>query len=81
MAVVGAGTMGSRHRDGLRQRRLRVSLSDVDAAAVERGLATIRRNYQSSVDRGRLSAEAVAERLARIRASVGYDGCASARTS
>ncbi len=78
VAVVGAGTMGAGIAMACANAGLEVSLSDVDAAAVERGLATIRRNYQSSIDRGRLSAESVAERLGRIRASVGYDGCEGA---
>jgi 3-hydroxyacyl-CoA dehydrogenase len=77
-AVVGAGTMGAGIAMACANAGLDVSLGDVDAASLERALATIRRNYQSSLDRGRLSAEAVAERLARIRPVLGYEGCASA---
>ena len=77
-AVVGAGTMGAGIAMACANAGLEVSLGDVDTAAVERGLAAIRRNYQSSVDRGRLTPVAVAERLARIQPLVGFDGCSSA---
>ena len=78
VAVVGAGTMGTGIAMTCANAGLRVSIADMAPAALERGLATIRRNYQSSVERGRLTAEAVAERLARIRGVVGHDGIASA---
>src|SRR5262249_6639733 len=38
----------------------------------------LQRGYQSSVDRGRLLPDAMAERLGRIRAVVGHGGCESA---
>jgi 3-hydroxyacyl-CoA dehydrogenase len=49
-------------------------LTDADPAALERGLATIRRNYETSVAKGRFTPEAVQERLARIRTQTGYAG-------
>ena len=45
---------------------------------IERYLAAIRRNYDSSIKRGRLTPEAVEQRLAAIEGQVGYDGCAAA---
>jgi 3-hydroxyacyl-CoA dehydrogenase len=57
---------------------LRVTLTDVGPEAADRGLAAIRRNYESSVTRGRLSAEAVNARLGLIHGRVGYDGCETA---
>ena len=78
VAVVGAGTMGTGIAMACANAGLRVSLADTAPEALEHGFATIRRNYQSSVERGRLTAAAVAERLARIRGVVGYDGIASA---
>jgi 3-hydroxyacyl-CoA dehydrogenase len=78
VAVVGAGTMGAGIAMACANAGLRVSLADTTPEAFERGLATIRRNYQSSVERGRLTAAVVTERLARIRGVVGYDGVASA---
>src|SRR5262249_47131343 len=55
-----------------------VALMDATTDALDRGLATIRRNYESSMKRGRLSGAQVEERLQRVRPIVGYDGCADA---
>jgi 3-hydroxyacyl-CoA dehydrogenase len=57
---------------------LRVTLSDVGPEAVDRGLATIQRSYESSVARGRLTAEAARERRGLIQPRAGYDGCEAA---
>ena len=78
IAVVGAGTMGTGIAMACANAGLQVSLADTAAEALERGFATIRRSYASSVERGRLSASGAAERLARIRGVVGYDGVAAA---
>jgi 3-hydroxyacyl-CoA dehydrogenase len=78
VAVVGAGTMGMGIAMTCANAGLRVSIADTAPEALERGLATIRRNYESSVERGRLTEGEVAERLSRIRGVVGYDGIASA---
>jgi 3-hydroxyacyl-CoA dehydrogenase len=78
VAVVGAGTRGGGIAMACANAGLAVSLGDSTPEALERGLAAVRARYQSSVDRGRLSAGAMAERLARIQGSTGYDGCGSA---
>ena len=73
--VVGAGTMGAGIAMACANAGLRVSLGDATPEALERALAMLQRNYQSSVDRGRLTSDAMAERLGRIRTVVGYGGC------
>ncbi len=78
VAIVGAGTMGAGIAMACANAGLAVSLGDVSAAALERGLSTIRTSYQRSVERGRLTADAALERLSRIRPGVGYEGCATA---
>jgi 3-hydroxyacyl-CoA dehydrogenase len=78
VAIVGAGTMGSGIAMACANAGLDVTLMDVSTAPLDRGLATIRRNYASSITRGRLTASDVDERLGRIRPSVGYDECADA---
>ena len=75
VAIVGAGTMGSGIAMACANAGLEVVLVDVGADALDRGLAQIRRNYGSSVKRGRLSDADVNERLRRINPSVGYDSC------
>jgi 3-hydroxyacyl-CoA dehydrogenase len=67
VAVIGAGTMGGGIAMALANAGLPVVLVDADAAALERGLQRVRANYDTSVQRGKLTPEAVAERMARIR--------------
>jgi 3-hydroxyacyl-CoA dehydrogenase len=79
VAVVGAGTMGAGIATACANAGLTVSLSDSSPAAVERAMNTIRSNYRRSVERGRLTAHDVEERLARIRAGDAFAGCESAQ--
>ena len=74
VAIVGAGTMGGGIAMACANAGLRVVVSDTDSAALEHGMATIRRNYQISVTRGRSTPELVEERLGRIRPQTGYAG-------
>jgi 3-hydroxyacyl-CoA dehydrogenase len=70
--VIGAGTMGGGIAICFANAGIPVTLVDANAAGLERGLAGIDRVYQSMVDRGRLSAEDKAKRLALIRTSLDY---------
>jgi len=78
VAIIGAGTMGGGIATACANAGLRVVLADVGRDAVDRGMASIRRNYESSIKRGRLSKDEVEQRLGRIREQVGYEGVASA---
>jgi 3-hydroxyacyl-CoA dehydrogenase len=78
VAIVGAGTMGAGIAMACANAGMQVLLGDVDAGRVDAGLSTIRRNYESSVKRGRLTAAVVDQRLAAITGAIGYDGCARA---
>jgi 3-hydroxyacyl-CoA dehydrogenase len=49
-------------------------LKDVDEAAVQRGMATIRKNYESSVAKGRMTADAMERTMALITPTTTYDG-------
>ncbi len=73
-AVVGAGTMGGGISMALANAGIPVLLKDADQPALDRGMATIRKNYESSVKRGRLTAEAMADRMALIHTQLGYEG-------
>jgi 3-hydroxyacyl-CoA dehydrogenase len=74
IAIVGAGTMGSGIAMACANAGINVVLTDTAQAAVDKGLASIKKNYDSSVARGRFTAAAVEERLARIRTQTGYGG-------
>jgi 3-hydroxyacyl-CoA dehydrogenase len=73
VAVVGAGTMGSGIAMVFANAGIPVLLKDADQPSLERGLATIRKNYASSVKRGRFTQEFVDERLNLIRPALRYD--------
>ena len=68
--VLGAGTMGGGIAICFANAGLPVTLVDASSAALERGLAGIRRTYESMVRRGRLSAAEQTQRLALIRGSL-----------
>lgn len=72
-AVVGAGTMGGGIAMVLANAGVPVFLKDVDQAALDRGLATIRLNYANSVKRGRFSQQTAEERMKRITPTLSYD--------
>ena len=74
VGVVGAGTMGGGIAMACANAGLDVTLKDSSQGALDAGLEAIRRNYDASVTRGRLTREAVTERLARIRPQLTYDG-------
>lgn len=73
-AVVGAGTMGGGIAMCFANAGIPVVLKDTTESALELGMATIRRNYESSMKRGRLSAGAVEQRLALIKPVLRYEG-------
>jgi 3-hydroxyacyl-CoA dehydrogenase len=72
-AVVGAGTMGGGIAMVLANAGIPVLLKEADRAALDRGLATIRGNYENSVKRGRFSQQVAEERLKRITPTLSYD--------
>jgi 3-hydroxyacyl-CoA dehydrogenase len=73
-AVIGAGTMGGGIAMAYANAGIPVLLKDVDEAAVQRGLATIRKNYESTVAKGRMTQEALERTMALITPTASYDG-------
>jgi 3-hydroxyacyl-CoA dehydrogenase len=71
-AVIGAGTMGGGIAMSYANVGIPVLLKDVDQAGLDRGMATIRKNYESTVSKGRLSPEAMAKTRAVITAARCY---------
>jgi 3-hydroxyacyl-CoA dehydrogenase len=64
--VIGSGTMGSAIAMVFANADVPVLLTDADPAAIERGMNNIRKNYDTSVKRGRLTPEYAEQRLALI---------------
>jgi len=77
-AVVGAGTMGGGITMNYANAGIPVRVKEASQEALDRGMATIRRNYGSSVKRGRLSQAEMDERMARITPQLDYTGFAEA---
>ncbi|MGH8186713.1 MAG: 3-hydroxyacyl-CoA dehydrogenase NAD-binding domain-containing protein, partial [Steroidobacteraceae bacterium] len=73
-AVVGAGTMGGGIAMAYANAGIPVILKEVNDAELQRGVTAIRRNYESSVSKGRMTAEALERTLALITPTTSYDG-------
>ena len=73
-AVIGAGTMGGGIAMAYANAGIPVLLKDVDDVAVQRGMATIRKNYESTVGKGKMTQEALAKTMALITPTTTYDG-------
>jgi 3-hydroxyacyl-CoA dehydrogenase len=73
-AVVGAGTMGGGIAMVFANAGMPVLLKETDQAALDRGMATIRKNYENSVKRGRFTLQFMEERLHLITPTLTYDG-------
>ena len=73
-AIIGAGTMGSGIAMAFANAGIPVRIKDADQAVLDRGLATMRKNYEVSMKRGRLTQQQMDERIALIRPQLNYDG-------
>ncbi|ALK31007.1 3-hydroxyacyl-CoA dehydrogenase NAD-binding domain-containing protein [Burkholderia plantarii] len=78
VAVIGAGTMGGGIAMNFVNAGLPVVLLETKQEALDRGLATIRKNYEAQVRKGKLTAEKLEARLALITPTLSYDGLKSA---
>jgi 3-hydroxyacyl-CoA dehydrogenase len=73
MAVIGAGTMGGGITMNFLNAGIPVTLLEMKQEALDKGLATIRKNYEASARKGRLSAQQIEERMALVRPTLSYD--------
>jgi len=67
VGVIGAGTMGGGIAMNFLNAGIPVTLVEMSQEALDRGLGVIRRNYENSAKRGRLTEAQVDQRLALIR--------------
>ncbi len=70
VCVVGAGIMGAGITQVLAEAGLQVAMRDIEERFVEKGLATIRKNLERAVTKGKLDAAAAEAVLARISGTV-----------
>jgi len=72
-AVIGAGTMGGGIAMNFANAGIPVVVLEVNQEALDKGLATVRKNYESSLKKGRLTPEKFAQRTGLIRGTLSYD--------
>jgi 3-hydroxyacyl-CoA dehydrogenase len=77
-AVIGAGTMGGGIAMNFANAGIPVLLKETDQAALDRGMNTIRKNYENTMKKGRLTQQQMDDRLKLIRPTLTYDGFADA---
>jgi 3-hydroxyacyl-CoA dehydrogenase len=70
VGIIGAGTMGGGIAMNFANIGIPVTLVETSQEALDRGLGVIRANYERSASRGRISAEAVEERVGLIAGSL-----------
>ena len=73
VGVIGAGTMGGGITMNFLNAGLPVTLLETRQEALDRGIATIRKNYENSAKKGKLSTEQVEQRMAMITPTLSYD--------
>jgi 3-hydroxyacyl-CoA dehydrogenase len=73
VGVIGAGTMGGGITMNFLNAGIPVVLLEMKQEALDKGLATIRRNYENSAKKGKLKAEQVEQRMALITPTLAYD--------
>ena len=73
VGVIGAGTMGGGISMNFLNAGLPVTLLETKQEALDRGLATIRKNYENSAKKGKLTAEQVEQRMNLVTPTLSYD--------
>jgi 3-hydroxyacyl-CoA dehydrogenase len=73
IGVVGAGTMGTGIAMNLLNAGIPAVLLEMNQEALDKGVAMIRRNYEGSAQRGKLTREKLDENMALLRPTLSYD--------
>ena len=76
VGVIGAGTMGGGIAMSLANAGIAVVLLEAKREALDKGLATIRKNYEGSLKKGKLTQAKLDERMALINPTLTYDAFA-----
>ncbi len=73
VAVIGAGTMGGGITMNFLNAGIPVTMLEMKPEVLERGVATIRRNYEAQVRKGKLKADQYEKRMALLSTTLSYD--------
>jgi 3-hydroxyacyl-CoA dehydrogenase len=77
VAVIGAGTMGGGIAMNFANVGVPVTLLEVSPDGLKRGVEVIRKNYESTVKKGKLTSAQVEERMGLIKPTLSYDDLGS----
>ncbi len=72
LAVIGAGTMGGGISMNFLNAGIPVKMLEMKQDALDRGIATIRKNYESQVKRGKLKQDKYDQRMALLTTTLAY---------
>lgn len=71
-AVIGAGTMGAGIAMNFANAGIPVKMLEMKSEALEKGLSTIRKNYENTLKKGRLTQEQLDKRMGLITGTLSY---------
>ncbi|MBN9407664.1 MAG: enoyl-CoA hydratase/isomerase family protein [Burkholderiales bacterium] len=73
VAVIGAGTMGGGISMNFLNAGIPVKMLEMKQEALDRGIATIRKNYEAQVKKGKLKQDKYEQRMALLTTTLSYD--------
>jgi 3-hydroxyacyl-CoA dehydrogenase len=73
VAVIGAGTMGGGISMNFLNAGIPVTILETKPEALDRGVATIRKNYEAQVKKGKLKDDKYTQRMALLTTTLAYD--------
>lgn len=77
-AVIGAGTMGGGIAMNFINAGIPVTLLEMNQEALDQGIGTIRKNYEATARKGRMTEAEVEQRMSLIRPALEYEAIAAA---
>ena len=72
VAVIGAGTMGGGIAMNFLSAGVPVTILEMKQEALDKGVATIRKNYEGSIKRGKLTPEKLQQNIALLKPTLSY---------
>jgi len=73
VGVIGAGTMGGGISMNFLNAGIPVTILEMKQEALDRGIATIKKNYEAQVKKGKLKQDKYEERMALLKTTLSYD--------
>ena len=78
VAIIGAGTMGGGIAMNFANAGLPVTILEMKQEALDKGLATIRKNYENTMKKGKLTPEKFEQRVGLITGTLSYEAIGQA---